>query len=121
MTVDELADLAEKVTQNWDCACSDAHLRSHCYVNHCPRHTLGPGLVVTLTKAIEDERTIDRNIERAIALNTVFVTELSTKCRHCQRPMAAHCAGCGTCWPDHTCRIDCDVNAPHPSWTEPEL
>jgi hypothetical protein len=113
MTVDELADLAEKVTQDWDCACSDAHLHSHCYVAHCPRHTLGPGLVNVLTKAIEDERKFDRSIPTTAALYA--------KCVHCQRPMAAHCAGCSACWPDHTCRIDCDVNAPHPSWTEPEL
>lgn len=115
MTVDELADLAdlaEQVAQTWDCACSDAHLRSHCYVKHCPRHTLGPGLVNVLTKAIEDERRIDRQIALTVVLNA--------KCRHCQRPRAAHCGGCGTCWPDHTCAIACDVNAPHPSWTEPE-
>ena len=113
MTVDELADLAEQVAASWDCACPDAHLRSHCYVEHCPRHSLGPGLVNVLTKAIEDQRRIDRQIALTVALNA--------KCRHCQRPMAAHCTGCGSCWPDAACGLDCDVNAPHPSWTEPEL
>lgn len=35
---------------------------------------------------------------------------MKTKCRNCGRAEAKHCKGCGTCWPDHTCREDCDVN-----------
>lgn len=35
---------------------------------------------------------------------------MSDICRYCKRPERAHCKGCGACWPDHTCRIDCDIN-----------
>jgi uncharacterized protein DUF6919 len=38
---------------------------------------------------------------------------LGDVCRSCQRPESEHCARCGTCWPDHTCAIECDVNASH--------
>lgn len=34
-------------------------------------------------------------------------------CRNCGQPESAHCRGCVTCWPDHTCTIDCDVNEPY--------
>ncbi len=30
-------------------------------------------------------------------------------CRHCGRAKSLHCPGCGTCWPDHTCALDCDA------------
>jgi hypothetical protein len=50
--VDDLLDLAEAIiTEQWPCFCSDSHLRSHFYIAECPRHTLGPALIVTLTEA----------------------------------------------------------------------
>ena len=50
--MDDLLSLVEAIiTAQWPCFCSDSHLRSHFYIAECPRHTLGPALIVTLTEA----------------------------------------------------------------------
>lgn len=65
--------------------------------------------------------TVDELADQVARHQVALTAALNAKCRHCQRPMAAHCDGCGACWPNDACALDCDVNAPHPSWTEPEL
>jgi hypothetical protein len=110
MTPEHVIELAKIAIATWPCDCPREALAPR---DDCPAHTLGPRLTSGLTQALEDQRALDRAIDQTVVLNA--------KCRHCQRPMAAHCDGCGACWPNDACALDCDVNAPHPSWTEPEL
>lgn len=81
MGTEKLLDLAvEIIEREWPCACGDAHLRSHCYVRDCPRHTLGPALIHTLTSAASPLAVTDVMVDAAYAaLPRGFTYEIETQ------------------------------------------